>query len=559
MLVCLAIVVGVVSGFGAIFFRWLIDSISHISLVRGRELFYYLGRYDVVLIPAIGGFFVGLLVNFFAPEAEGHGVPEVMEAVALKHGHIRPVVAIIKTLASSICIGTGGSVGREGPIVQIGSSLASMLGQWLRLSGDSVRTLVACGAAGGIAATFNAPISGAIFAAEVILCRFNTRYFVPIIIASVTANEISRIFLGNSPAFAVPAYKLVSAWEFFLYAALGVLAALTAVSFIRVLYRFDDFFDAWHFPNHLKPAVGGVGIGLIGVYFPEIFGVGYETIEDVLQNMSTEAMILVLLLVIKLVATSLTLSSGGSGGIFAPSLFMGSMLGGGFGILVHTWFVEWTASSGAYALVGMAAVFAGAAQAPLTAVLILFEMTRDYGIILPLALTVAFSTVLTRFLQPESIYTLKLKRRGVDFSVFENVDLLRTIRVGEAMSPISRLVTVDPDLPLKKLTALYQEHHSHGFAVVSEDNRFVGIVTLTDVEGAVRSGEMDKKVDDICTKQVRYVFPDQTLEDTLTYFGSLNLGRLPVVAREDPNRLVGMLGRADIVRAISQIYASQSG
>lgn len=551
----MAVVVGFFTGFGAIFFRWLIDFFTNFSFEEGKAAFAFLGQYSVVPIPVIGGFLVGLLVYFFAPEARGHGVPEVMHAVALEDGRIRPVVSIVKTLASSICIGTGGSAGREGPIVQIGSSLGSMLGQRLHLSAEGIRTLVACGAAGGIAATFNAPIAGAIFAAEIILGRFSTGYFVPIIIASVTANEISHIFLGNFPAFQVPSYELVGASELFLYAILGIIAAFVAVGFTRALYFTEDIFDKWKIPEYIKPAVGGLGIGLIGVSFPEIFGVGYETIETVLRNGNTELVFLATLLLVKVVATSLTLGSGGSGGVFAPSLFMGAMTGGVFGLLVHAWAPAATATSGAYALVGMAAVFSAATQAPITAILILFEMTRDYAIILPLSLAVAFSTVTAHLLFPETIYTLKLKRRGVDLSALENVDMMRYIKVKDTMNPLSRLVTVTPDMDFDVLSVLFQEHHSHGFAVVENGGKFAGIVTLSDLENAIRSGDMTKSVGEICTREVRSVHPDQTLREAMSHFGAQDIGRIPVLARDDNSRLLGMLGRGDIVRSLSRVVA----
>ncbi|MFQ5692362.1 MAG: chloride channel protein [Nitrospinota bacterium] len=498
---------------------------------------------------------MGALVYFFAPEAKGHGVPEVMEAVAVRQGRIRPIVALIKTLASSICIGSGGSVGREGPIVQIGSTLGSLVGQKLRLSGERIRTLVACGAAGGIAATFNAPIAGAIFAMEVILDEVSAGYFAAVVIASVTASELSRVFLGNFPAFQAPAYRLVSAWELLPYAVLSLLAACVAVLFIVFLYRLEDVFEKWRFPECCKPAAGGLGVGIIGLYFPEVFGVGYETIEEVLGNSLTISIwLLPALLIAKIAATSFTLGSGGSGGIFAPSLFMGAMLGGTFGGVVHSWFPAVTASAGAYALVGMAAVFASAARAPLTALLILFEMTRDYEIVLPLALTVAISTAIGRLLLGETIYTLKLKRRGIEVSAFRDVNWMRAIKVKEAMTPASELVTVSPEMSIEDLIPLFQKTHSHGFGVVDEGGEFLGVVALTDVERAVRSGDLGRKVGDICTTNVRCVFSDQTLEDAISHFGALDVGRIPVIERGNRGRLVGMIRRPDIIRSYSRAF-----
>ncbi|MFQ6001957.1 MAG: chloride channel protein, partial [Anaerolineae bacterium] len=276
VLIGTALVVGIGSGFGAVFFRWMIAFFRYLAFEEGKQLLGFLGRYYLILIPALGGLIVGPLIYFFAREAKGHGVPEVMEAVALRGGRIRPIVAVIKSLASSICIGTGGSVGREGPIVQIGSALGSTLGQLLHFSDERVRNLVACGAAGGIAATFNAPIAGALFASEIILGEFTATYFSSVVISSVTATVISRIFLGDSPAFKVPPYSIVSPGELGLYAILGILASFVAVLFVLTLYKAEDIFDVWKFPEYLKPAAGGLLIGLLGLYFPQIFGVGYE-------------------------------------------------------------------------------------------------------------------------------------------------------------------------------------------------------------------------------------------------------------------------------------------
>ncbi|MFQ5913269.1 MAG: chloride channel protein [Nitrospinota bacterium] len=559
LIVGLAVVVGVGAGMGAVVFRWLIQFFARVSFGGGKVPLGFLGQYYVILIPAIGGLFVGFLVYFFAREAKGHGVPEVMEAVALRQGRIRPIVALIKTLASSICIGSGGSAGREGPIVQIGSALGSTLGQKLRLSGERIRTLVACGAAGGIAATFNAPIAGAIFAMEVILAELSAGYFAAVIISSVTASAISRVFLGDLPAFRVQVYGLVSPWELLLYAGLGLLTACIAFAFVFLLYRTEDLFEGWRFPEYIKPAVGGLGIGLIGLYFPQVFGVGYETLEKILRNDITAVHLLLFLLAAKLVATSLTLGSGGSGGVFAPSLFMGAMLGGAFGLAVHTWFPTITAPPGAYALVGMAALFASAARAPMTSVLILFEMTRDYEIILPLGLAVAISTVIGRLLQTETIYTFKLKRRGIEISAFRDVNWMRTIKVEEAMTPKSELVTVSPEMSVRELIPLFQQTHSHGFGVVNGDGEFLGVVALSDVERAVKAGDLERKVGDICTTQVRCVFPDQTLEDAIAHFGAMDVGRIPVIYRGNHRRLVGMIRRPDIIRAYSQAFLSSQG
>jgi CIC family chloride channel protein len=449
-------------------------------------------------------------------------------------------------------------VGREGPIVQIGSAIGSSIGQWLRLGEKRIKILVACGAAGGIAATFNAPIAGVFFALEVILAEFTAPSFGLVVLASVTATAVSRAFLGDFPAFTVPPYSLVSLWEFLIYPVLGLLSALLAAFFIRFLYKFEDIFDRWKVKEYLKPAAGGLLIGGIGLFFPQIFGVGYEAIESTLVG-QISLHILILLIVVKVVATSLTIGSGGSGGVFAPSLFLGAMLGGAFGTLVHNWFPSVTASSGAYALVGMAAVFAGASRAPITAVIILFEMTGDYRIILPLMAAVVISTYISERFSRESIYTLKLLRRGIDLRGKTEQDLMNLILVSEAMTP--DVETIPYDLPVHNLIKKFSESDHHGFPVTDGVGNLIGIVTPKDVEAAIRNEEVARmihdtefliRVGDIATTSPLVCYPDETLSDALTRFQEKGIGRLPVVERWDPNKLLGLLTRSDIISAYNR-------
>lgn len=549
VLVATALIVGVGAGFGAVGFRLLIESITRLSFQGLPAVLGSLGRYYIVIVPAIGGLIVGPLTYFFAREAKGHGVPEVMEAVALRGGRIRPVVGLVKALASSICIGTGGSVGREGPIVQIGSAWGSTVGQWLHFSDERVRNLVACGAAGGIAATFNAPIAGVIFALEVILQEFSVGYFSTVVISSVTASVIGRVVVGDVPAFPVPAYSLISVWELPLYAVLGIVAAFVATGFVFLLYKSEDIFDAWRFPEYLKPAVGGLAIGVMGLWVPQVFGVGYETIESTLLNENT-AILLLVLLVGKLVATSFTLGSGGSGGVFAPSLFMGAMLGGAFGSVIHGVFPQSTASGGAYALVGMAAVFAGAARAPITAILILFEMTDDYLIILPLMLSTVICTLLAEQLSHESIYTVKLARRGVRLALGRDIDVMQGVFVKEAMTPVADLDIVSSAMSVGDLARSFDRTRHHGFPVVDEKGDLYGVVTHRDLEEAMHRGDIgDLAVEDIAASPPLTVYPDDALWVALKRLGVRDVGRLPVVDRNNPRRLLGMLHRHDVIRA----------
>ena len=412
-LIILAIVIGVLTGLGSvgfIFFLRLIADFARDDVAGALEIF---GSANLVLLPAMGGLLVGPLISRFAPEAKGHGVPEVMTALATRGGRIRKRVVTVKVMASSMTIGFGGAAGREGPMVQIGSAIGSAIGQWARVSTKHVRTLVACGAAGGVAATFNAPIAGAIFSMEVLMGRIHTDFLL-VLLTSLSSCMVARHFLGNYPAFYPWAYELQGPSELPLYFLMGIVAGLAAIVYVRLLYRSEDLFQSWKFPEYLKPAVGGLLVGLVLRFYPQVYGTGFPAIESALA-VRFPWELLVGLLFAEIVANCATLGSGGSGGVFAPSLYMGAMLGGAYGTLVHTLFPETTGGSGAYAMVGMAAFFAAAAKAPTTSILILFEMTNDYRIMLPLMAATVASVSISHWRLPHSIYTLKLHNRGIRY------------------------------------------------------------------------------------------------------------------------------------------------
>jgi CIC family chloride channel protein len=543
----LATIVGIAAGLGAVVFRWLIAFFNRLLFGGGADVLSFLGHYYVILIPIIGGLIIGPLIYFTgALETKGHGVPEVMEAVATGGGRIRARVAAIKTLASSICIGSGGSVGREGPIVQIGSTIGSILGQRLYLSQEWIKTLVACGAAGGISATFNAPIAGVFFAHEIILGRILTRHFGFVVISSVIASVIAHAFLGNLQTFSVPAYTLNSYWELLLYFVLGAACALIGVLFIRALYKTEDIFDAIKIPEYMKPALGGIAIGLIGLYSPYLFGVGYDGVEQALLG-KIGLITLIVLLLLKILATSFTLGSGGSGGIFAPSLFMGAMFGGFFGDAANRLLPNIAAPSGAYALVGMAAVFSAAARAPITAIIIIFEMSRDYAIILPLMLAVVISTLIAYRLSPESIYTMKLTRQGISIRTSEEADLLEKVTVHEVMT--RDFPVVPPEMSFAEMAEKFAKSKHHGFPVVDKNNRLKGIITLDDMESKMGKKSQELTVGDMATTSLITAYPDESLRDVVQKLEAKEVGRIPVVDRKDPSRLVGVLRRYDILKA----------
>jgi len=515
-----------------------------------------MGPTAVILLPALGGLVFGPLIYFFAREAKGHGVPEVMLAVAQRGGRIRPVVAVIKSLASALCIGSGGSVGREGPIVQIGSTIGSTLGQLFRMSDDRIRTLVACGAAGGIAATFNAPIAGVFFALEIILVQFDTRAFGVVVISSVTASVIGRSAFGNVPAFPVPAYEMVNVGEFALYAVLGLFAGIGGVAFTRTLYWFEDRFDEIKMPEYLKPVLGGLALGGLGLFLPQVFGVGYPAIDRALHGNFGLALLTALVFA-KILAVSLTIGSGGSGGVFAPSLFVGAMLGTAFGAGARVLLPGVVGSPGAYGLVGMAAVFTGAARAPITSVIILFEMTGDYRIILPLMVTVAISTFVSEALMKDTIYTLKLRRRGIDIMASRGADLMSSVKVSQAMT--SEIPTVPRDFTVIEAAEQLRQSRERALVVVDDSGALEGIVTIQEIEQALLENEPGMTLEKIASRPVETAFPDETLTQAIQRMGARDLRQLPVVSRSDPNRAIGMLRRSDIVSAYSTIVLHRVG
>ncbi len=556
----LAVFVGLAGGFGAVGFRYLINffqSLAYGSDGNLLDIVRSIPWYWRILIPTLGGLLVGPLAYFFAREAKGHGVPEVMEAVALKSGLIRKRLVVIKSLASAICIGTGGSVGREGPIVQIGSAIGSTIGQILKVSADRMRTLVGCGAAAGIAATFNAPIAGSMFALEIILGDFGLATFSPIVISSVIATAVSRHFLGDAPAFIVPAYELVSTWEFPLYVLLGLFCALVAVTFTKTLYRMEDIFDGLKFPEYLKAVIGGVILGGISLLFPQILGVGYGAIDLSLAQSYAWWLMLVLALC-KIFATSITIGSGGSGGIFAPSLFVGAMAGGFFGAIVHNFLPSVTASPGAYSIVGMGAVVSATTHGPLTALLMLFEMTGDYKIILPLMITCIISNIVGRQFLKESIYTLKLMRRGINLEEGKEVNVLKAIKVSEVMN--TEVETITEALGLEKLAEIIFKSKYNSFPVVSDGNKLTGILSYFDYNEAIFDENLKGLVvaKDIATLDVVTISMDDNLYNALEKITFKDFSIIPVVSPDDPTKLTGVLTRRDIMGAYNKAVIKKS-
>jgi CIC family chloride channel protein len=548
----LAAIIGVFGAFIAIAFRWMISAFQEIFFIGGSPVDNSLGIW-IIVVPAIGAVFVGVLVYWVAPEVKGAGVADVMRGLVANRGRFRARVPGLKALASAITLGSGGSGGREGPIVQIGASFASAIGQVLKLTSTELRIMVACGAAGAIAATFNTPIAGAVFALELLLLEFKTRSFIPLIVSTVFATLVSRRYFGDYPTFDIVAeYRLENPYELVFYLGLGLLAGLAGVLFIKAFYKIEDTFDSISIPLYAKPVVGGLFVGAIGLFYPEAMGVGYESVSNALNGTMDiptapvmAIMFLGLLLILKMVATSLTLGSGGSAGLFGPSLFLGAMLGAAFGIFVNQVSPFESANYGAYAMVGMAAVFASTSRATLTAILMLFEMTSVYEIILPLMFACVVSDAVSSLLSKETIYTAKLAKQGIKYVQDLSVNILESARVGDAMK--TDFVSVKEDSPLRKVVDLHLYTGTKGFPVVSPDGRLKGMITLTDVRKAFESDRRDALVKDVMIKRVVTVYPDETLQTAMERMVLRKFGHLPVVDPNKPNKVIGMIDREAIL------------
>jgi chloride channel protein, CIC family len=537
-LVVMALVVGAGAGLGAAGFRdliylvtWLFTGSRSYGQFGHRPSLHlaFAGIWFVLVAPVVAGLLYGPLIQRFAPEARGHGVPEVMLAVAERGGRIRPQVSLVKALASALCIGGGGSVGREGPIVQIGSSFASALGQLVRTSEGRLRMIVACGAAGGISATFNAPVTGLFFGFEIVLKEFSAEALGATILSAVTADVISRAFFGGAAFFSgVPHdLALTNDFSYLLIAALGLIAGGLGVAFQKTVYRGEDIADAiWgHRPQWLRPVSGGLLLGGLLLVLPQMYGVGYPVMDRVFAGNYVLWFVLILMAG-KILATSLTLWIGGSGGVFAPSLFIGATTGTAFGVVVHHLFGAAVGPVALYGVIGMGAMFAGAAQAPLTAIASVAEMTGNFTLTLPIMLACGLAAQLARQITHGSIYTTKLLRRGIDIERPKAIGALRALSVEQAMQPLAaigeqpRLFTHDREaMPAIDGVAWQQ---------------LLGPVTLS--------------------RRPQVLYAEEDLEQARRQLVVYGRDGLPVLSHA--GQLRGWITRADILRALTEKLAS---
>lgn len=541
------LVVGIGSGIGAALTILALRTINDVtSTPVGADRLLWL------LLPAAGGLFAGLILWRSGAESTGLAVSDVVAALITRRGEMRPMSALARAAAGIIAIGLGGSAGPEGPAVHIGAGVAAVVGRYLKLDARRVSALIAAGCAGGIAAVFNAPLAGIMFTLEVILADVGLSTVAALVVASTAAAMTVRSLLGGALLITIPAQAPPGGWELPLFALLGILAALVGVTFCRGWSAIADWIGAWPVAALLRPTLGGLAVGVIGYAMPDVLGIGEPMINRALLGAAGAGAMLALMLA-KMAAAPLTIASGSPGGVLTPSLFIGAMLGGATGHVLHALLPTLVPAGGsAYAAAGMAAVFASVGRAPVTAVLLVLGLAPDQNLAAPAVIAAAASAVVSQALGLPGIYTSQLRRRGIEARPTLDAHLMRTLVVEDAMTPIEDLETVTPATSFAELSRLFHDTAHHGFLVLNADKELFGVVTLADLERAMEAGRVVGTVDTISTRDVLVVFPHETLDEALRRLASLDIGRIPVVDRQNRRRVIGMLRRGDILRAYAR-------
>ena len=576
-LVPLAAIIGALGGVVAAAFHYLVEASGAFFFERvGRVQFRASEWVLLVALPAIGGLAVGLIQRYIAHSPPGHGIPEVIESLARKSGYLPGKSGLLKAITSSLTIGSGGSAGVEGPIIQIGSVVGSVVGRYLRVGREHMHTLVGCGAAAGLAGIFNAPIAGFMFVLEVMLRDFSLKTFMPIVIAAVLGTAVGQALLGRDSAlFMIPQFD--GGYHFMLvelapYALLGVACGTIGVTFTLTLSASERLWHGLRWPAWwVRPALGGALLGGLGIAFvalfthpfegyepPPFYGNGYPVIQELFnphfyhtQTAAHLTLLLLTLTAVKIVGTALTLGSGGSGGIFAPSLFMGATLGGALGVgFVATGLLGPDASPAPYALAGMAGMIAATAHCPLTAFLLVFEITRDYRLILPVMIVAILATLVSQRVQRDSIYVAILREQGIRMGTLADMTLLRRLSV--SIVPLTPAVLVEPEDPAQKLIDLASEYAATDFAVIDGQDRYVGMVVGEDVRTTLLQREALPLliVGELMRRDLPTVTREETLELTLEKFARHDVASLPVVDTE--GRVKGLVTRSRLMRAYQQ-------
>ena len=551
----LTLLVGAVCGLVAVFFHVVIRAMErnilrHVFLAaeRGPTLRWAL---LTLLVPALGGLLVGLLLHFWVPDARGSGIPQVKTAYFINYGRMPLKSAIGKAVVSTISLGTGASIGREGPTVQICAAVSSFLGRFFAVSRRRLMELLPVGSAAAVAAAFNTPISAVTFAFEEIIGDLNQRMLGGIVIAAVIASAIARAFEPKPVYTDVPAYGLNHPAELVFYVMLGAVVGGVGVFFSNTLLRLRMIFRQFRsIPVWLKPAIGGLAVGLVGLFAPQAMGGGYTTLSDALKG-NLPLTLMMALSVAKIVTTVISYGSGGSGGIFAPSLFIGGMVGGTLGRVVQAALPNSHTAPGAFALVGMGACFCAVVRAPITSVLIIFEMTQNYSLILPLMIANAMSYLVATRLNPTPVYEALLEQDGIHIAQVRPKSVLHTISTASVMT--REVVTMSATLTVREALKRAEESRHYGFPVVDAARRLVGFVTTEDLKHALAEDRDDEPLSQVATAEVVHAHPDYTLDMVMLKLGQQELSLLPVVSRVDQTKLLGIVSMRDVVRAQARV------
>ncbi|MEP7010994.1 MAG: chloride channel protein [Acidobacteriota bacterium] len=540
-------------GFLGLAVGWLTDLLEHALWGDGPSLLAAAQTappWVRVGAPVVGGLLVGLILWWGKARVSGHGTSGLIEAVALHGGRVEPKPVLLAAIAGIATVGSGGSLGREGPMVSLGSMLSTWLGSRFGLSPQRVKILLGCGAAAGVASLYNTPIGGALFAMEVILGNFAFEIFGPIVVSSVLSTIVVRTVKGTAPIYAVPDFALVSGRELFAYVGLGIVGGLASALFIQVARGSGALFRALRFvPRPLRPAIGMLGVGALGLYVPYVYGNGFETITLALHG-KLPLLLLLALPAAKLVATALTSGSGCAGGMFTPSLLVGALVGGAYGTAIHDLWPAATATSGAYAAVGMAAIAAGTSHAPISAILIAFEFTGNYGLILPMMLAAITATVLARKLYAPSIYTESLERRGVDVSMRMEEAALAALKAEDLARPDPDTLAPGDDYPT--VVEKFLAAHRQRLFVVTAEKRLLGAISLHDIKHALEDPHNLPAVvaHDLMAPVENVVKKSERLHRATEMFAASAFERLPVIDEE--NRLIGVLSKRDLLAIYAQ-------
>jgi len=507
----------------------------------------------VILMPVLGGIIVGFMAKYGTPKIKGHGIPEAMEAVLVNRSRIQPRVAILKPISAAIAIGTGGPFGAEGPIIQTGGAVGSLVGQWFHTTASERKVLLACGAAAGMSATFNTPIAGVILAIELLLFEFKSRSFIPLVIASTLATAVHMQLLGAGPMFTVAPMNFGIPQALPFYLVLGGVCGLAAVGFSKLLYWVEDQFEKLPIDDLWWPAIGALGLGMIGYFVPRVLGVGYDTISDIL-NAQLALQLLLVVMIAKAAALVISLGSGTSGGLLAPMFMSSAALGGIFAMVINRVFPSSNLAAGAFALVAMGAVFGAASRATFSFIIFAFEITRDYNAVLPLMLvSVIADGVAMLFMPKSSIMTEKLARRGLRIHQDYETDVMQQVTVSETMD--QNVPTIPATVRVGELAERVARHdpavsHHQALFIVDEPGRLAGLITRGDVLRALdQDPDGSTPVLEAGSRNVIVTFPDELISEASEKMLHNDIGRLPVVERADRRKLVGYLGRQGVMSA----------